>query len=170
MNTFFSPAVRNSGVSFIEDIRGKLECNSTPQHRNFFYYPLPKTLSEWSLEHATARRIDPNMVLLTFMGGISGADRGHTRIETGDGRYNNLSFLIFVSAESGSGKSSAMQPILDAYTVFEEEESATLKIQVTKQDALRAVLQRQRQKAINDAVDTGELEPRGRAFPLGSMS
>ena len=103
------------------------------------------------------RRIDPNMVLLTFMGGISGADRGHTRVETGDGRYNNLSFLIFVSAESGSGKSSAMQPILDAYTVFEEEESATLKIQVTKQDALRAVLQRQRQKAINDAVATGEL-------------
>lgn len=26
-------------------------------------------LSEWSLEHATARRIDPNMGLLAFMGG-----------------------------------------------------------------------------------------------------
>lgn len=158
MSLFFSPAVRNSEFSFIEDIRQQLERSSVPRYRNFFYHPLPKMLSEWSLEHATARGIDPSMVLLAFMGGISGADRGHTQIETGDGRYNNLSFLIFVSAESGSGKSSAMQPVLDAYTVFEEEESATFKKQVIRQDALRAVLQRQRQKAIKDAADTGVLE------------
>lgn len=135
-----------------------MERNAIHRYSNFFRHPLPKMISEWSQEYATVRELDPNMVLLSSMGGISGADRGLTQIQTGDGRLNNLSLLIFVSAESGSGKSSAMQPVLDAYTAFEKEESDALKSQIAKQDALRGVLQCKRQKAIKDAADTGDLE------------
>ena len=153
------PTVRNSEVSFVDDIRYQMERHAIHQYSNFFRYPLPKMISDWTREYATVRELDPNMVLLSSMGGISGADRGLTQIQTGEGRLNNLSLLIFVSAESGSGKSSAMQPVLDAYTAFEEEEYATLERQIATQDALKAVLQQQRKDAIKYAADTGHLEP-----------
>lgn len=151
-------AVQNSGFSLVEKIRWQLERIVTPRCGDFFNYPLPSTLSEWTLEHATARELDPNMVLLTFMGGIAGADRGLTQIQTGEGRSNSLAMQIFVSAESGSGKSSAMQPVLDVYTDFEEHECARFESQAAAREARCEVLKQMKKEAIKVACNKRDSE------------
>lgn len=63
---------------------------------------------------STSRHVDSGLVLLGWLASIAGIDRGCHRIkhET-TGHINSLALLIMGGAESGCGKSSALEPFIE---------------------------------------------------------
>ncbi|WP_302551631.1 DUF3987 domain-containing protein [uncultured Bilophila sp.] len=77
--------------------------------------PLPAFTLQVVSEMATAKAIPVELSLLGFLPSIAAADRGHSRVVMSDGSSNSLSLFIEVGADSGSGKSRALEEALDAF-------------------------------------------------------
>ena len=77
-------------------------------------------------EIATAKAIPMELSLLGFLPSIAAADRGHSRVVMSDGSSNSLSLFMEVGAESGSGKSRALEEALGAFADWQREKEAAV--------------------------------------------
>ena len=72
-------------------------------------------------EISFSKAISAVLALLAWLASLAAADRGRTRIQQADGHQNPLSTLLHVGADSGSGKSKALEEEL---AVFEEYDAS----------------------------------------------
>lgn len=70
-------------------------------------------------EIATAKAIPFDLALLGFLPSIAAADCGHSRVVLSDGSTNSLSLFIAVGADSGIGKSRALEDSLKIFSDWE---------------------------------------------------
>lgn len=117
---------------------------------------LPDNLYDWTIDIANSYDIDPNFVLLSILGGIAGADRGHHHIVNENGQENILGLFVCISAPSGEGKSSAMQIILDIFKEYEKIENENFIQRENKIEAKRLILEAEKQEALDEAIISGD--------------
>ena len=118
-------------------------------------------LCGWTMDISGSYDINPDFALLSILGGIAGADRGHHHIINENGQDNILSLFICVSAPSGEGKSSAMQLVLDIFQEYEQIENENFIQKENKIETKRLMLEAVKQKVIAEAGisgDTSKLE------------
>ena len=82
---------------------------------SFMMNLLPDNLYDWTIDIANSYDSNHNFVMLSILGEIAGADRGHHHIVNENGQENILGLFVCISAPSGEGKSSAMQIIFKDY-------------------------------------------------------
>ncbi|MEG6502953.1 MULTISPECIES: DUF3987 domain-containing protein [unclassified Desulfovibrio] len=92
---------------------------------NFSRYNLPQKTRKIVEAVSTSQHVDSGLVLLGWLASIAGIDRGCHRIkhET-TGYINSLALLIMGGAESGCGKSSALEPFIDCISKIESESNS----------------------------------------------
>lgn len=123
---------------------------------SFMIHLLPDNLRNWTTDISCSYDINPDFVLLSILGGIAGADRGHHHIVNENGQDNILGLFICVSAASGEGKSSAMQPVLDIFQEYEKMENKNFKQSEICIETKRLMLEAKKQKSIAEAVKSGD--------------
>lgn len=123
---------------------------------SFMMNLLPYNLYNWTIDIANSYDINPDFVLLSILGGIAGADRGHHHIVNENGQENILGLFVCVSAPSGEGKSSAMQIILDIFKEYEKIENENFIQRENKIEAKRLILEAEKQEALDEAIISGD--------------
>ena len=123
---------------------------------SFMMNLLPNNLYNWTIDIANSYDINPDFVLLSIIGGIAGADRGHHHIVNENGQDNILGIFVCVSAPSGEGKSSAMQLLLDIFQEYEQVENKNFKQREIGIEAKRLMLEAEKQKALDEAIISGD--------------
>ena len=99
----------------------KREKEDTKQNfANFKNCWLPANTRKIIEAASTSLHVDAGLVLLAWLASVAGVDRGCHRIRHGETGYvNSLSLLILGGAESGSGKSSALEPFIKCISEIE---------------------------------------------------
>lgn len=123
---------------------------------SFMMNLLPYNLYNWTMDIANSYDINPDFVLLSILGGIAGADRGHHHIVNENGQDNILGIFVCVSAPSGEGKSSAMQLLLDIFQEYEKIENENFIQRENKIEAKRLILEAEKQDALDEAIISGD--------------
>ena len=117
---------------------------------------LHDNLYDWTIDIANSYDINTNFVLLSILGGIAGADRGHHHIVNENGQENILGLFVCISAPSGEGKSSAMQIILDIFKEYEKIENENFIQRENKIESKRLILEAEKQEALDEAIISGD--------------
>ena len=117
---------------------------------------LHDNLYDWTIDIANSYDINTNFVLLSILGGIAGADRGHHHIVNENGQENILGLFVCISAPSGEGKSSAMQIILDIFKEYEKIENEKFIQRENKIESKRLILEAEKQEALDEAIISGD--------------
>lgn len=103
-------------ISSLEKERGNAELSFA----NFSRCSLPKDTRRIIEAISTSQHVDSGLVLLGWLASIAGLDRGcHRVVHKGTGYLNSLSLLIMGGAESGCGKSSALEPFIEGISQIE---------------------------------------------------
>ena len=68
---------------------------------SFMMNLIPDNLYDWTIDIANSYDINPDFVLLSIVGGIAGADRGHHHIVNENGQENIFGLFVCISAPSG---------------------------------------------------------------------
>lgn len=94
----------------LEEEKGKADL----YFANFSRCSLPKGTRRVVEAISTSQHVDSGLVLLGWLASVAGLDRGcHRVIHKARGYINSLSLLIMGGAESGCGKSSALEPFIE---------------------------------------------------------
>ena len=123
---------------------------------SFMMNLLHDNLYDWTIDIANSYDINTNFVLLSILGGIAGADRGHHHIVNENGQENILGLFVCISAPSGEGKSSAMQIILDIFKEYEKIENEKFIQRENKIESKRLILEAEKQEALDEAIISGD--------------
>lgn len=123
---------------------------------SFMMNLLHDNLYDWTIDIANSYDINTNFVLLSILGGIAGADRGHHHIVNENGQENILGLFVCISAPSGEGKSSAMQIILDIFKEYEKIENENFIQRENKIESKRLILEAEKQEALDEAIISGD--------------
>lgn len=99
----------------------KDEKKNTELHfANFSKCSLPTITRKIVEAVSTSLHVDPGLVLLGWLASVAGLDKGfHRVIHKNSGYINSLSLLILGGAESGCGKSSALEPFIECIKQIE---------------------------------------------------
>ena len=123
---------------------------------SFMMNLLPDNLYDWTIDIANSYDSNHNFVMLSILGEIAGADRGHHHIVNENGQENILGLFVCISAPSGEGKSSAMQIILDIFKEYEKMENENFIQRENKIEAKRLILEAEKQEALDEAIISGD--------------
>lgn len=114
---YISPSLeRTLKISFLKEEKEEAGLHFA----NFSECNLPRNTRKIVEAISTSRRVDSGLVLLGWLASIAGIDRGCHRIkhET-TGYINSLALLVIAGAESGCGKSSALEPFIESISQVE---------------------------------------------------
>ena len=123
---------------------------------SFMMNLLPYNLHNWTIDISDSYDINPDFALLSILGGIAGADRGHHHIVNENIQDNILGLFVCVSAPSGEGKSSAMQLLFDIFQEYEQTENKNFKQREIEIEAKRLILEAEKQEALDEAIISGD--------------
>lgn len=123
---------------------------------SFMMNLLPYNLHNWTIDISDSYDINPDFALLSILGGIAGADRGHHHIVNENVQDNILGLFVCVSAPSGEGKSSAMQLLFDIFQEYEQTENKNFKQREIEVEAKRLILEAEKQEALDEAIISGD--------------
>ncbi len=156
---FESPRFR--AIRFFKD-EFSLNGQIVPSLTNIFY---PLFTTKIVQEISFSKAISAELALLAWLASLTAADRGRTHVQQQDGHENPLSTLLHVAADSGAGKSKALEEEL---MVFEEWESSEqekiIKTNVDRKlgneiiEARKKELLKRFSKSPNEAVLKGIIE------------
>lgn len=118
--------------------------------------PLPTFINTIVNEIAAAKAVPRDLSLLAVLSSIAAADRGHSRIITSDGAINSLSLILYVAAESGCGKSRALEVPLGILNEWEQDKEVEITTKNRNRELMNRAIEKRIQFMLQSFVRNGD--------------